>query len=758
MTHEIQLAQAAGLAPARGDEMIAYAPQQGPQKPTGFKKIHRLLRGRYKYAVGFGILFALGGAIAGFLSQKPGYKSDAMIEVTTLLKTTNATAPDPVMNNASAFLRSQIAILQGREMISRAMQRDAWRKLNRPGGEDGVTTFYNNLDVEQYPGSNMIQVSFTDPDPKAAQAAVQSLWEAYKDWYDSQDPTGTAGKLKILQDHQDIARNTLDAQRQNLARLSKLYYGDDLTEYLSAKLTELGRLQTARDEAQRNYEMARQALADSQSGKKAGPLTAEEIAPQDPPMQLLLGKKRELTQKLMEAKVNYGDKHPLVIDTQAEIQIINKEIEDEVKDFNSKSHPIAGAPGSEGPNGMLMLGNVTQAQVDQLKKMADYLDGQTKAKEEECQKIAQTQSEINQAKQTAEQAKNDMDADERGIESFRDEQQLNSNNIQLASPPGMAVEPAVDKRKQMTAVGFIGGGILPVGLLLLIGLLDSRFRFSDETNTDLAGVPLLGILPNLPDLLTDPEQAATAAHCVHQIRTLLQINGHATDRRVFTVTSSAAGDGKTSLTLALGLSFAASGSRTLLIDADLVGAGLTARLGVSSGQGLLEAMASRDIMEFVRSTDVADLAILPVGEAIAGYGGAISPAAVRRLVGEARRHFDTIIIDTGPILGSIEASPVAVASDGVILCVARGQQRPVVDKALGHLQSIGARLAGVVFNRAEARDFERSVSRSTVQSLPALSNGGGRRREQGENGSRFGPVARAVASSVKPTGPIDRGS
>ena len=36
-----------------------------------------------------------------------------------------------------------------------------------------------------------------------------------------------------------------------------------------------------------------------------------------------------------------------------------------------------------------------------------------------------------------------------------------------------------------------------------------------------------------------------------------------------------------SLTLALGLSFAASGSRTLLIDADLVGAGLTGRLGMS---------------------------------------------------------------------------------------------------------------------------------------------------------------------------------
>ncbi len=212
-------------------------------------------------------------------------------------------------------------------------------------------------------------------------------------------------------------------------------------------------------------------------------------------------------------------------------------------------------------------------------------------------------------------------------------------------------------------------------VVMLIGVLDGRFRYSDEANTDLGGIPLLGILPNLPDLLTDPTQAATAAHCVHQIRTILQITGHSSERRVFTVTSASPGDGKTSLTLALGLSFAASGSRTLLVDGDLIGGGLTARLNVNAEHGVLEAMAARDISTFIRTTDVADLSFLPVGKAMGGYTGTISPAAVRRLVDEARKQFDVILIDTGPILGSIEASPVAVACDGVVLCVSRGQQR-----------------------------------------------------------------------------------
>src|SRR5207237_1562321 len=122
-------------------------------------------------------------------------------------------------------------------------------------------------------------------------------------------------------------------------------------------------------------------------------------------------------------------------------------------------------------------------------------------------------------------------------------------------------------------------------LLLLIGLIDACYRYSEEPTADMGGLTLLGILPNLPDRLTDPAQAATAAHCVHQIRTMLQINS-SEDRKVYAVTSASPGDGKTSLTLALGLSFAASGSRTLLIDCDLVGARLTARLDLNGPEGV----------------------------------------------------------------------------------------------------------------------------------------------------------------------------
>ena len=105
------------------------------------------------------------------------------------------------------------------------------------------------------------------------------------------------------------------------------------------------------------------------------------------------------------------------------------------------------------------------------------------------------------------------------------------------------------------------------------------------------------------------------------------------------------------------------------------------------------------------------------------------------------------MIDTGPILGSIEASLVCAAADGVVLTVARGQQRPMVEKALGHLAAIGARLAGVVFNRAQSSDFERSISGMSMRSIARhpSTNGNGNGNGHG-NGMA---VARAVAGEGK---------
>jgi Mrp family chromosome partitioning ATPase len=169
-------------------------------------------------------------------------------------------------------------------------------------------------------------------------------------------------------------------------------------------------------------------------------------------------------------------------------------------------------------------------------------------------------------------------------------------------------------------------------------------------------------------------------------------------------------------------------------------------MNVAAEDGVLEAISHRTLLEYVRSTDIADVSILPVGSNQHLHASTLSPAALRRLIEEAKKHFDTILVDTGPVLGSIEASLVAAAADAVVLTVSRGQQRPLVEKTVQHLNNIKANLAGLVFNRAQTADFDRSISGISLRSAAAGS---------GHNAPRMGPVARAVQSAFRPAGEED---
>jgi Mrp family chromosome partitioning ATPase len=379
------------------------------------------------------------------------------------------------------------------------------------------------------------------------------------------------------------------------------------------------------------------------------------------------------------------------------------------------------------------------------------------------------------------------------------------------------LQPFRDTRPTYAAAGAMGGLVVGFGSMILVGLLGRKLDGPEDARPELIGMPLLGVLPDLPEDLSDPNQAAIAAHSVHQIRTLLQIGGHGRQHQVFGITSPVAGTGKTSLALALGVSFAAAKQKTLLIDCDLVGGGLSARIDViirrKIGQilrregliteeqlnealrlahgssrrlgemlvelgyleeselaraivdqgkgteclGMLDALSGEELQSCVSETGIEHLHVLPLGDASPQHAGALSPRAFDQLIRKARSEFDVIVVDTGPIPGSLEASIVTSQVDGVVLTVSRGEQSALVESSISYLMSVGGRIAGLVFNRAKDQDVVRFGSSGMTLARSTGSNRLSADAELAElspESERLGPVARAVASCA----PASRGS
>lgn len=756
MSRDIQLYTPSHL-PAAQDDMFhtslgipgTAAGSVSAAPPSPVKRIKTLLRGREKLAITLGVLGALIGVTVGWLSQKPQWVSNGVVWIRPIIP--RLLDSDKVMPFYVQYVQSQTAIITGPRVLERAVQSNDWKSTGMPSNSDSIAMLKQELAVTYPKNSQHILVSYTNEKDAVAQAAVRSVVRAYRDLYS--DTNGQEMKTKLEQ---------IEAKKEELDSAIRMIQGQMRTltekqgsEDLSVKYNEMNRHLMDLREKVRSTQMklesanATDAAAEAQAEAEADPskgLSLAAIAQADPTMAEYLRTLDAMEVNLQRVGRNAGTRSRIYADALADVELQKQRINTYAETFRASMTDKR----FFNPDTMMVV-PLSKDMLSQLQRQAEILTKQYEADSVEFKTLSEDWSKILELRQNLARIETEKEKYDRQYEE-QVAQAAMGGTLQVVSEGDTPV-PAPDKRKQFAFVGLVGGGGLPIAALLLIGLLDGRMRYSEEAGSDMSGMTLLGILPNLPDRLTDPGQAATAAHCVHQIRTMLQISV-GEDSNVFAITSSSPGDGKTSLTLALGLSFAASGSRTLLIDCDLVGAGLTARLDMAGPDGVLEAMANRELLPYCRTTDIADLSMLPVGHAQAHHAGMFSPQALRRLLNEAKKHFEIILIDSGPVLGSIEATPVCAAADGVILTVSRGQQRPLVEKAIQHLHSIGARFAGVVFNRAQARDFARSISGISLRSIArqhqtgGATNGNGHRRT--EEVKAFGPVARAVATSVKP--------
>jgi Mrp family chromosome partitioning ATPase len=342
----------------------------------------------------------------------------------------------------------------------------------------------------------------------------------------------------------------------------------------------------------------------------------------------------------------------------------------------------------------------------------------------------------------------DLDETVRRIDVLTTEASLHTGRFSIAADGDIPSAPYADRRARMAAVFALAAGMVPIAFFGLLGILDRRFHYSEDALESL-DIPLLGVLPVLPDQPGhDAELARIASYCIHKLRVRLQMLTRKQERTVIMVTSASAGEGKTSLTLALGMAFAATGKNTLLIDADPVARGLTRRLDKEAELGLLDAFDGPGLT--LAQPVITNLSLLAAGAGDerrlhTGFGW----EELDWLLRESPERYDIILLDTGPVLSSLQAPVVAQVADHVILTVSSGMQESLTRRSMRFFRSIDINVAGFVFNRANARDYNNwiggdSYYNSVASPMPL-------KRKNGA--PTYGPLA----GSINPAKPVHAG-
>ena len=195
-----------------------------------------------------------------------------------------------------------------------------------------------------------------------------------------------------------------------------------------------------------------------------------------------------------------------------------------------------------------------------------------------------------------------------------------------------------------------------------------------------------------------------SAYCeqFRALRTRILQAGEKMQVRALVVTSAGIGEGKTLTALNLGWLLAQTeGVRALVIDSDLRRPCATDYFGIDANVGLSEVLGGQlNLDDAIVRLDPAGLYLLPGGKPRDDVAELLSGPSYTRVLTEARRMFDYIIIDAPPLGIFTDANVLMSRADGALLVVRAGKTRySVVDKLLEQMPR--ERLLGVVLNRAD---------------------------------------------------------
>jgi capsular exopolysaccharide synthesis family protein len=210
-----------------------------------------------------------------------------------------------------------------------------------------------------------------------------------------------------------------------------------------------------------------------------------------------------------------------------------------------------------------------------------------------------------------------------------------------------------------------------------------------------------------PHLFAITEPRTPECEHFRSLRTKLLEASERQDMRAFVITSVGIGEGKTLTSLNLGWLLAQTdGVTVLLIDADLRSPATAAYLGIENEVGLSEVLTGETkLTQAIVKLQPAGLHLLPGGARREDVAELLSGPRFSRLLEEARKHFDYILIDAPPLGVFTDANLLINRADGALIVVRSGKTPyALVDRLLEQLPR--QRMLGVVLNRVESSTDE----------------------------------------------------
>lgn len=251
------------------------------------------------------------------------------------------------------------------------------------------------------------------------------------------------------------------------------------------------------------------------------------------------------------------------------------------------------------------------------------------------------------------------------------------------------------------------------GLLgLLIGFAQAVIRRRLDTTvadeSDIAEVSdrsVVGVIAFDAEASEHPlvfanDSQSVRAEAYRRLRTNLQFLSVQTRNRSLVVTSSVAGEGKTTSAINLAFALADAGERVLLIDADLRRPKVATYLSLEGAAGLTTLLIGRAQLADLVQPVSERLDVLPAGQVPPNPAELLGSDEMANVLTLALHDYGYVIIDCAPTLAVTDSALLAQIAGGTLVVVgSEAVHKPELAASLEALESVDSHIMGLVLNK-----------------------------------------------------------
>lgn len=203
-------------------------------------------------------------------------------------------------------------------------------------------------------------------------------------------------------------------------------------------------------------------------------------------------------------------------------------------------------------------------------------------------------------------------------------------------------------------------------------------------------------------LVTKKIPRSLSAEAYRSLRTSIKFSLIDKPIKTIVVTSSLAGEGKSTVVVNLAYSLSQDGARVLVIDCDLRKPSIHENFLLANEKGLTDVLFGKSDLKGVTKKIEDSLFLITAGTILPNPAEILGSKEMENLIKELKINFDYIIIDTPPILPVSDTLLLVSKADATLIVVkARKTKEKMVKESYERLIEAKANVIGTVLNESD---------------------------------------------------------